>query len=300
MKVNSFRGRKVKARYDFKNVQKFAFPIYLANLLFFLGPNITLLLIGLLSSSANVGIFSAVYEISLVALLAHNSLRMVAAPKIAKLHEEGRKNDLDILYKFLSKWLLILTLPIFIFLFSWSKPLLNIFGEEFQVGTIALQIVAIAGMVTVSMGLSPPFITMTGKGRLQLFNTLLLYLIMFILDWLLIPNWGLIGAATAYFVATVAVSIIRLIQVHKLFAMYPFAPKQVIVIIFTIVTATFTWIISGIIGVNSPWCHALFHIIFFVILYFIVIKRYIINQDDMLIAATFKSTIERFLSKKIS
>jgi O-antigen/teichoic acid export membrane protein len=63
---------------------------------------------------------------------------------------------------------------------------------------------------------------MTGHTRLKLLNSILRLGLYLGLDVLLIPRWGIIGAAVAVMAGEGVVNLLRLIQVYVLFKILPF------------------------------------------------------------------------------
>jgi O-antigen/teichoic acid export membrane protein len=65
-------------------------------------------------------------------------------------------------------------------------------------------------------------LTMTGRPGLTLMNSWLSGILNILLNLLLIPRYGMLGAAIATGVSVVTVNLIRLIQVRYIFQCYPF------------------------------------------------------------------------------
>ena len=79
---------------------------------------------------------------------------------------------------------------------------------------------------------------MTGYTRLKLLNSILRLVIYIGLDLLLIPRWGLIGAAVAVMIGEGTVNFLRLIQVYFLFKLLPFNKGFIKPVIATVVAAS--------------------------------------------------------------
>jgi O-antigen/teichoic acid export membrane protein len=209
-------------RYDWGEIFSFSLPVYAANLLLLLGPNVKLLILGVLGTTADVGVFSPVAEIASLAALLFIAISRSAAPRIASLHAQGAAGQLAAFYQISSRWVFTASLPLFLVLLLYPEPLLLIFGRDFVGGREALQIMAVAGLLTVTMGMTQLHITMTGKPMVKFFNTGVLYLVMFGLDWLLIPKYGLSGAAVSTLAAAFLVGLLSFLQIFFLHRMQPF------------------------------------------------------------------------------
>jgi O-antigen/teichoic acid export membrane protein len=113
-------------------------------------------------------------------------------------------------------------LPIFLVMVLYPAALLSIFGNSYVEGAAALIILAIADLLNVGTGMGGVILDMTGHTRLKLINSILRLVIYLGLDLLLIPRWGLMGAAVAVMVGEGTVNFLRLIQVYILFKLLPF------------------------------------------------------------------------------
>ena len=288
----------VNIRYDINSIGKFAIPIYISNLLMFIGPNIKLLLIGLLATSVEVGIYTPVYEIAMMAALVHNSIIVAASPKIAELHYQAGRQQLKEFYIILSKWVLVINLPVFLIIIIWAKPLLMIFGEGFLSGTLALRVLAIAGLINIAIGISPAFISMTGNANLKLINTLLLYLVMLCLDWYAIPLWGITGAAFSFLIAMVVVSIVTVYQVFSLFSFHPFTSEYFKPIIGGCIALVSSWAISKLIFLETLWINTLVCISVFLFVYGVAIIIFGFKREEKEIATHLMLSIRTSLCRK--
>jgi O-antigen/teichoic acid export membrane protein len=126
------------------------------------------------------------------------------------------------IYQLGNKWVIIVQLPIFLFMVIFPKPILSLFGEGYTGGTTALVILAIASFIKVGTGMGGIIIDMAGHTRLKFFNSVTRLILYIVLDYLLIPRWGLVGASVAVLIGEGGVNILRLLQVFWLFRILPF------------------------------------------------------------------------------
>lgn len=99
--------------------------------------------------------------------------------------------------------MLAMTAPAFIILFGFPGPLLHLgFGPEFEMAAVPLLIMAAGQLVTVLRGPLGSMLTMAGHERMQLAFTLAGLAMVVALAMLLIPRYGLEGAAIAQAVPT--------------------------------------------------------------------------------------------------
>jgi len=212
-----------KARYEVDTLYRFAIPVYLSNLIERVGPYAKILLLGILGSSVDVGIYTLVYEISLLAIVVYSSITLSAAPKFSEIHYSKNRQEQARFYKSTSKLGFSITLPLLLMMILFPEPIMSIFGDKFREGSAPLRIMAVAGVFNIIAGMSQIFITMSGKSIFRLVNNALLYSLMLGLDCFFIPLWGIQGAAYSFLISSIFVNLICLYQVFYLFRLQPFS-----------------------------------------------------------------------------
>jgi len=126
------------------------------------------------------------------------------------------------LYQTASKWTFTLNLPFFLLVLLFPSEILSIFGQSFVSGATALSILAWANLVHTGTGICGVMIDMTGNTNLKLVNSILTVAITVGLNALLIPRWGLVGAAIAALAAAIIINVLRLLEVFALFRLLPY------------------------------------------------------------------------------
>jgi len=215
------RSIKVKMN-EIKEMFVYAFPVWLSGLLVQFQGNIQTLFLGTLSTITGVGIFSVVNQITLVSGEFSSSINTTSKPVIAELHDRNDISQMERIYQLTNKWVIMVQIPIFLFMLIFPKPILSIFGNEYADGAAALIILAVANFIKVSTGMGGIIIDMAGYTKLKLINSFVRLALYIILDYLLIPRWGLIGASVAVLVGEGSVNLLRLLQVYLIFRILPF------------------------------------------------------------------------------
>jgi O-antigen/teichoic acid export membrane protein len=164
----------------------------------------------------------------------------ISTPIIADFHSRGEISQLKKLYQITTKWVVMFNVPLFIFLVLFSKSLLSVFGSDFTYGSLALIILAIGNLVYTGTGLGANILDMTNHTKINSANSALLVIVTITTDLLLIPRWGVMGAAVASAFSTVIVNIACLFEVYWLFKMYPYTRN--------ILKPTFAGLITAIIS----------------------------------------------------
>ncbi len=210
------------AQRNLREMVAYAIPDWLAGLLTTFRINIQALLIGTLGSIAGVGVFAVADQLNKIGHDFYTSINTSADPYIAELHDGGKHKELGQLYQTATKWSLTINLPFFLIFMLFPDPILSIFGESFMGGATALMILAWANLVDVGTGMCGTILSMSGYTKLKLVNNIISITLSIGLNVLLIPRFGIVGAATSALLVYVALNTIRILQVYYLMRLTPY------------------------------------------------------------------------------
>lgn len=211
-----------EARRDVREVFGFALPLWLSGLLRQFRRNFETLVLGATSAASSVGVYAVVNKVSLVSHVWLLSLLVSVKPTLAQLHDRGDRQGLAQLYTTTTRWALGLALPCFLALVLYREPILATFGPSFTAGAAALVILAFAELANAGTGICGPMIEMTGHTRIKVANSVLGTVLLIGGSAVLIPRWGVVGAATASLIAIAVVNVVTVIEVWGLEGLLPF------------------------------------------------------------------------------
>ena len=209
-------------RRDVREVFGFAFPLWVSGLLRQFRANIQNLLVGTLGTVAGVGILSVANRINDAASLGSQSVFIASRPLMAQLHDRGDHDELRALYRTTTRWTLTANVPFFLVTALFPATLLQVFGAQFTDGATALVLVAMAQMISAATGTCQGMLDMTGHTRLKLANTIGLTVLLIGGGALMIPRWGVVGAAASTLLAIGTVNIAAVVEVWNLEHLQPY------------------------------------------------------------------------------
>ena len=140
----------------------------------------------------------------------------------AETEARGDRRGLEALYQTVSKWSVSLNLPLFLALVLFPEALLSLFGPEFREGVTALTILAFANIINAATGASGAVLDMTGHSVVKLINASVAVVLAVGLNLLLIPTYGLVGAAISVLASSAAVNLLRITEVYVLLDTTPY------------------------------------------------------------------------------
>ena len=121
----------------------------------------------------------------------------VAAPRIAALHARGKLVELQALVSTMSHWIFWPALATAAVAIVFGAKILALFGTTFSAGHGALVILVCGHLVRAGTGLVADLLAVTGHHRQYAWVLAWSALLNVVLNVLLIPRFGIVGAATA-------------------------------------------------------------------------------------------------------
>ncbi len=266
----SFKRPLRDARRDTREIFTFALPFWVSGLLSKFRKNIQAVLLGTLNTVAGVGVFAIVSSINLLGRISYKSIIASVKPFLAELHSQGNIQQMGQLYQTTTRWTFMTNLPIFLIMVLFPKQLLIIFGESFVVGASALTILAYAELANASTGICGSILDMTGYTKLKLVNSVIWVLLLSVTNVLLIPPWGVVGAATATLISTATINLLRMAEVWFLFRLQPYNRtflKPVVAAVGAFVSAR---LLTQWFAAEATLFHTIVHVAFVLIVYAIL------------------------------
>lgn len=180
------------------------------------------LVLGYYLSSADVGVYNVVALLASLAMLFSFSFNAIFSPMIADVYHRGSTDLMASLLHTITRWIVILTLPMFAWLLVSGEAVLSLFGPEFVRGYGALAILAAAQVFDGVGGTASSCLAMTRFQRYNVYNILVMAVVSVALNVYLVPRAGIVGAAVATGVAIVLVNVARLIEARALLKVFPY------------------------------------------------------------------------------
>ncbi len=156
------------------------------------------LILGLFYSAVEVGIYRVAVSTAALVAFGLQAINMMILPHFARLHAQGDIVKMQHLVTQSARIILLLALPVALILTVFGEPLLKwIFGEEYVGSYIPLAILALGQLMNAFMGSVGALLSMTGYERDAARGVAIAAVINVLLNLLLIPPLGMLGAALA-------------------------------------------------------------------------------------------------------
>jgi O-antigen/teichoic acid export membrane protein len=181
------------------------------------------LLAGWLGSAGDAAVFASLSRIAIVGALVLQSINLMLAPQLAASLAREDKRAAQQLFRVATGWAVAFCFPIFVACAVYAPTLLRLFGAEYKRGATALAIVATAMLWNILTGPVTAVLLMAGRSVWNLWNSVAALAVYLAVGALLVPRFGLVGAAAAWAVAILIEHGLPLVQVSRRLGLQPWS-----------------------------------------------------------------------------
>ena len=286
--------KKVTPIFEVRSLLKFSIPMGFSIFLGNLTRQIDILMLGLFVSATDVGIYSIAVRIIILAEGVFQVFVPIFNTFVAELHDRKELSKLSNLLKVITRWNVTISFPVFLALLFFPGFFLHFFGLGFVQASSCLSILVIAHLFGSISGLPSSIIFMSGKSDITFKNNFAMLLLNIMLNYLLIPKYGILGAAIATGISLVLIAFIRIIEVYYLMKIHPFKmdlwkPLAGGLISLTVILSLHrSFFIEGTIFMIILL--SMFFLIYYSLIYF-----FKLSEEDLYIKAIIKKKLESFI-----
>jgi O-antigen/teichoic acid export membrane protein len=193
-----------------------AMPLLAVSLFGMFSHWIDIMMLGFLTDTRTVGLYQPAARTAGLLRSVLLAFSGIAAPMIAGFHARGDEAGIRKLYELVSRWVLTIVLLPALLLATFPRELLSVFGEGFRDGSTALVLLSVSALLQAWFGLGSTVLAMAGGERLSLLNQIVALFMQVCLHLLLIPLYGIDGAAVSSLVVTLLLSAARAVEMRWL------------------------------------------------------------------------------------
>ena len=180
------------------------------------------LLLGRLGSTSAAGVFNAATRYVTAGLLIGVAIQQVAGPKLSELLAKKERGRARSVYQATTAWLMVATWPLYLTFAIFPMTLLRLFGRGFGGGEHALMILGLTMLVATAVGTVDIVLLMGGRSSWNLYNTIAGLALNLALNLVLIPRYGVTGAALAWASSILTNNLAPLAQIWAFMGLHPF------------------------------------------------------------------------------
>jgi O-antigen/teichoic acid export membrane protein len=210
--------KNVTGNFELRQLTQTAVPLFWMDFtILVMGLSDTLIL-GFLSDSESVGIYDTTKRVAVLAITTLSAINTVVAPKFAALYAQNAIEEMGRLARNATLITTLVSIPVVLAFLIIPGPILSVFGSDFIEGSLALGILGMGQLINAATGAVGFLLTMSGHEKLMRNNAIGTSILKIVLQLVLIPPLGIIGAALASALADVLRNVIAAILVYQKFA----------------------------------------------------------------------------------
>lgn len=161
--------------------------------------------VGYFFSAADMGVYQAVSQISVIFAVVLGSLNRVVVPMFASLFHGGKISAMEEIFQVSTRWGFYLSAPILLTLsIAPREALFVVYGAAYARGAPVLLALVFGQFFNLITGPVVPLLVLSGLQNYVLGLSAMAFSLNVALLWLLIPRYGLLGAAGATSIALAA------------------------------------------------------------------------------------------------
>jgi len=191
-------------------------PLALTEGVHLINQHVDILMLGIMGSAMEVGIYRVVVHGSSLVVFGLTAVNMVVAPHFARLHAQRDMVTLQHLITRSTQVVALLALPAVLVFFIYGRELIGwIFGAEYVSGYWPLVVLAFGQLINALVGSVGVLLNMTGHERDVTRGVVVGAILNVVLNLVLIPPFGMVGAAIASTASLVVWNLILWRVVHR-------------------------------------------------------------------------------------
>ena len=237
-----------------RDVVSYAWPLSFSSVILLVVGQIDSLFLGYYHSAADVGIFRVyIYVVALIGVI-KMSFAQIFKPVAAGLVTKGDFQGLSDIYRRVAKWLFQLNLAILLLFMVLGKDILGImFPSDYLVGLGALLVLLTGRFLNSAFGPEGMLLEALGHTRLSLLNSLVMLGTNFAVDYLLIPQYGILGAAVGAASAMVVGGLAGVLELFTKYRLQPFEWRHLKYLLAGLFCAFIVYVLKGRLGGRIVW-----------------------------------------------
>ncbi len=175
-----------------------SYPMAISGMAFFLIMSFDIFFIKKYYGNEAVAYYSTSMKIITILSMIIISVNINVSTKIAEYYSIQNTIELRKTVKNSTRLIFFICFPLVVLICFFSKTILNFFGEGYEAASSALILLMVGQGITAAFGATPIYLNMTGRQALYQYILIGAVFIDLILNIVLVPIYGMLGAAIAF------------------------------------------------------------------------------------------------------
>lgn len=240
----------VEYEFQSRELLSFSVPLVLVSTLQYAISWTDILVLSLFETTVQIGYYQVAFQTSVLLLVVLHAVNSIFPSIVAEKANDGDFSSIERYYEAITKWITSFTLFGCAFLFMFTDSILLVFGSEFASANLPLLVLAVGHLFVALAGPAGNVLSMSGYERLELVNTVSVATLNLVLNYVLIQEFGITGAAVATGLSLVVLNVLRLAEIQLLLKINPYSMRYFVGFLPTVVAVPvmYVWTISPVTG----------------------------------------------------
>lgn len=211
-------------REEFGPFWRYSGPRALSGLAQMVVQRLDIVLLGALRGLSEAALYTAATRFLALGQLSGQALSTAVQHRLAEQLAREDRAAAGRLYQAATGWLVVLAWPAYLLFASFAGPMLALFGSGYDAGRKVTVFLALMMLVATGCGMVDTVLNMAGKTAWTFYNALAGTVVNVLANVLLIPRYGIMGAAVAWSASILITNLVPLAQLYRSFRLHPFGP----------------------------------------------------------------------------
>lgn len=221
-------------RWSFRPLWVYSAPLILSTLMYSIAPRVDRLVLGMVSDTRAVGVYSVAVSLIFILTLVHGSVVKTFSPVVADAYNRVSVERAKKLYIAVTRWDARLTYVAVVGALLIAPEILGVLGESYAEAQLPFVILAVAVYVGTIPGPTGALLQMTNRQRVEAANAIIFLVLSPVVQLALAAWLGWIGVAVGVLVMAVVLNVIQVVEIRHFYSFDPFKQDH---LLFTILSA---------------------------------------------------------------
>lgn len=274
-----------------KELFNFSLPLLFTLTLLLIMQWTDVLMLGYFDAAVNVGIYSAALNTCILLNFIKNAFGFIIPPTISELYSRKKIKEIGKIYKISTRWIFSIVFPIFLLFILFPDNILIIFfGKEFVSGSVPFMILSLGYLIVAIFGITYYIITAMGRTKINFYLTSMAAASNLILNLILIPAYGMLGASVAMTFSLFMRFLLSLVFVYSKTGKQPIDMNYLRPLFSSILSVFILYfLIKNIFGTKNIFVLIGSFILYLLLYGFLLVFTKSIKKEDMLIIRSIEN-----------
>jgi O-antigen/teichoic acid export membrane protein len=191
---------------------------------------VDIIIVAALIDPAAAAVYTAATRFVVLGQFSSMAIQRVLQPRLSALLAKDERETVRDVFKVSTAWSISMSWPLYLVTACAAPLYLEIFGSGYRdEGVPVVVIMAVGMMLAMAAGPLDTLLLMAGGSTASLVNTVIALCVDVVLCFVLIPRWGIAGAAAAWATSVVVRNALTFVQVYRLDGVTPFSRGALVV-----------------------------------------------------------------------